>query len=98
MTPQRHSVDVITGTLQANLATPISFKATSRIESRAIPNDQGAEQLLGQGGMPLTTSGGDVLCVHDPCESNEKVVSACGSPKIRNCVAHAPKNGSMIFI
>ncbi len=60
MATQRPSVDVITGTIKANFPTRISFQVTSRIDSRTILGDQGAEQLLGQGDMLYMAGGGRI--------------------------------------
>ena len=72
MATQRPSVDIITGTIKANFPSRISFKVASKIDSRTILNEQGAEQLLGQGDM-LTTSGSGMLRVHGPFVSDEEV-------------------------
>ncbi len=64
MATQRPSVDVITGTIKANFPTRISFQVTSRIDSRTILGEQGAEQLLGQGDMLFMTGGGRIKRVH----------------------------------
>ena len=66
MATQRPSVDVITGTIKANFPTRISFQVTSRIDSRTILGDQGAEQLLGRGDMLFMEGGGRVVRVHGP--------------------------------
>ncbi|MEO3388870.1 DNA translocase FtsK [Mesorhizobium sp. CAU 1741] len=73
MATQRPSVDVITGTIKANFPTRISFQVTSKIDSRTILGEQGAEQLLGQGDMLHTTGGGRVSRVHGPFVSDEEV-------------------------
>lgn len=73
MATQRPSVDVITGTIKANFPTRISFKVTSKIDSRTILNEQGAEQLLGQGDMLLSTGAGQVIRVHGAFVSDEEV-------------------------
>lgn len=78
MATQRPSVDVITGTIKANFPTRISFQVTSKIDSRTILGDQGAETLLGQGDMLYMASGGRVMRVHGPFVSDteiEKVVT-----------------------
>src|SRR5690606_37612358 len=69
------SVDVITGTIKANFPTRISFKVTSKVDSRTILNEQGAEQLLGQGDMLLSPGSGQVVRVHGPFVSDEAVES-----------------------
>jgi S-DNA-T family DNA segregation ATPase FtsK/SpoIIIE len=70
---QRPSVDVITGTIKANFPTRISFRVTSKIDSRTILGEQGAEQLLGQGDMLLMEGGGRVRRVHGPFVSDLEV-------------------------
>ena len=66
MATQRPSVDVITGTIKANFPTRISFQVTSKIDSRTILGEQGAEQLLGKGDMLFMAGGGKVTRVHGP--------------------------------
>ncbi|MBL8566488.1 MAG: DNA translocase FtsK [Hyphomicrobiaceae bacterium] len=73
MATQRPSVDVITGTIKANFPTRISFKVTSKIDSRTILNEQGAEQLLGQGDMLYASGTGQLLRVHGPFVADEEV-------------------------
>ena len=73
MATQRPSVDVITGTIKANFPTRISFQVTSKIDSRTILGEQGAEQLLGQGDMLYMASGGRITRVHGPFVSDEEV-------------------------
>jgi S-DNA-T family DNA segregation ATPase FtsK/SpoIIIE len=75
MSTQRPSVDVITGTIKANFPTRISFKVASKIDSRTILNEQGAEQLLGQGDMLFSAGTGRTLRVHGPFVSDEEVES-----------------------
>ena len=78
MATQRPSVDVITGTIKANFPTRISFQVTSKIDSRTILGEQGAEQLLGMGDMLYMAGGGRIQRVHGPFVSDdevEKVVS-----------------------
>src|SRR5207248_10543434 len=70
---QRPSVDVITGTIKANFPTRISFQVTSKIDSRTILGEQGAEQLLGQGDMLHMMAGGRIRRVHGPFVSVEEV-------------------------
>ena len=70
---QRPSVDVITGTIKANFPTRISFQVTSKIDSRTILGEMGAEQLLGQGDMLYMAGGGRVSRVHGPFVSDEEV-------------------------
>src|SRR6201999_3450186 len=73
MATQRPSVDVITGTIKANFPTRISFQVTSKIDSRTILGEQGAEQLLGQGDMLHMMGGGRISRVHGPFVSDEEV-------------------------
>jgi S-DNA-T family DNA segregation ATPase FtsK/SpoIIIE len=73
MATQRPSVDVITGTIKANFPTRISFQVTSKIDSRTILGEQGAEQLLGQGDMLHMVGGGRIARVHGPFVSDEEV-------------------------
>ena len=70
---QRPSVDVITGTIKANFPTRISFQVTSKIDSRTILGEQGAEQLLGQGDMLYMSGAGRILRVHGPFVSDMEV-------------------------
>ena len=92
MATQRPSVDVITGTIKANFPTRISFQVTSKIDSRTILGEQGAEQLLGQGDMLYMAAGGRITRVHGPFVSDkevEKVVTALreqGAPDYVNDV------------
>ncbi len=73
MATQRPSVDVITGTIKANFPTRISFQVTSKIDSRTILGEQGAEHLLGQGDMLHMMGGGRISRVHGPFVSDEEV-------------------------
>lgn len=73
MATQRPSVDVITGTIKANFPTRISFQVSSKIDSRTILGEQGAEQLLGQGDMLYMASGGKTLRIHCPFVSDDEV-------------------------
>lgn len=78
MATQRPSVDVITGTIKANFPTRISFQVTSKIDSRTILSEQGAEQLLGQGDMLYMVGGGKIMRIHGPFVKDievERVVS-----------------------
>ncbi|TQV79786.1 FtsK/SpoIIIE family DNA translocase [Denitrobaculum tricleocarpae] len=79
MATQRPSVDVITGTIKANFPTRISFHVTSKIDSRTILGEQGAEQLLGQGDMLYMGQGGRIARVHGPLVTDQEVedVVAC---------------------
>ena len=73
MATQRPSVDVITGTIKANFPTRVSFQVTSKIDSRTILGEQGAEQLLGQGDMLYMAGGGRISRVHGPFVSDAEV-------------------------
>ena len=73
MATQRPSVDVITGTIKANFPTRISFQVTSKIDSRTILGEQGAEQLLGRGDMLYMAGGGKVIRVHGPFVEDSEV-------------------------
>ncbi|GGE08111.1 hypothetical protein GCM10011390_28970 [Aureimonas endophytica] len=73
MATQRPSVDVITGTIKANFPTRISFQVTSKIDSRTILQEQGAEQLLGQGDMLFMAGGGRIQRVHGPFVADDEV-------------------------
>jgi S-DNA-T family DNA segregation ATPase FtsK/SpoIIIE len=73
MATQRPSVDVITGTIKANFPTRISFQVTSKIDSRTIMGEQGAEQLLGQGDMLYMAGGGRITRLHGPFVSDTEV-------------------------
>ncbi|WP_316213420.1 MULTISPECIES: DNA translocase FtsK [unclassified Bradyrhizobium] len=89
---QRPSVDVITGTIKANFPTRISFQVTSKIDSRTILGEMGAEQLLGQGDMLYMAGGGRISRVHGPFCSDEEVekvvrhLKAQGSPEYLEAV------------
>jgi S-DNA-T family DNA segregation ATPase FtsK/SpoIIIE len=73
MATQRPSVDVITGTIKANFPTRISFQVTSKIDSRTILGEQGAEQLLGQGDMLYMAGGGRIRRVHGAFVADDEV-------------------------
>ncbi|MGY9055763.1 MAG: FtsK/SpoIIIE domain-containing protein, partial [Alphaproteobacteria bacterium] len=75
MATQRPSVDVITGTIKANFPTRISFQVTSKIDSRTILGESGAEQLLGQGDMLYMAGGGRIIRAHGPFVSDEEVAA-----------------------
>ena len=97
---QRPSVDVITGTIKANFPTRISFQVTSKIDSRTILGEQGAEQLLGQGDMLYMAGGGRISRVHGPFVSDEEVekvvrhLKAQGVPQYLEAVtAEEPEEG-----
>jgi len=78
MATQRPSVDVITGTIKANFPTRISFQVTSKIDSRTILGEQGAEQLLGMGDMLYMAGGGRIKRVHGPFVSDNEVEEIVG--------------------
>src|SRR5216683_3292187 len=103
---QRPSVDVITGTIKANFPTRISFQVTSKIDSRTILGEQGAEQLLGQGDMLYMAGGGRISRVHGPFVSDEEVekvvrhLKTQGSPEYLEAVtAEEPtdEDGNPVF-
>jgi S-DNA-T family DNA segregation ATPase FtsK/SpoIIIE len=73
MATQRPSVDVVTGTIKANFPTRISYKVASKFDSRTILNEQGAEQLLGDGDMLFSNGAGRTLRVHGPFVADEEV-------------------------
>ena len=91
MATQRPSVDVITGTIKANFPTRISFQVTSKIDSRTILGEQGAEQLLGQGDMLYMVGGGRIQRVHGPFVTDQEVeevvahLKAQGTPEYLDC-------------
>jgi len=92
MATQRPSVDVITGTIKANFPTRISFQVTSKIDSRTILGEGGAEQLLGQGDMLYMAGGGRITRVHGPFVSDREVeevvahLKAQGEPAYNDAV------------
>ena len=73
MATQRPSVDVITGTIKANFPTRISFQVTSKIDSRTILGEQGAEQLLGKGDMLYMSSANKIVRIHAPFVSDTEI-------------------------
>jgi DNA segregation ATPase FtsK/SpoIIIE, S-DNA-T family len=83
MATQRPSVDVITGTIKANFPTRISFQVTSKIDSRTILGEGGAEQLLGRGDMLYMAGGGRITRVHGPFVSDEEVERVVSFLKMR---------------
>jgi S-DNA-T family DNA segregation ATPase FtsK/SpoIIIE len=99
MATQRPSVDVITGVIKANLPTRISFNVTSRIDSRTILGEQGAEQLLGKGDMLYKPSTGALVRVHGPFVSDEEVEAVAehwrgqGKPEYVDAVTEEPEDG-----
>ncbi len=96
MATQRPSVDVITGTIKANFPTRISFQVTSKIDSRTILGEQGAEQLLGQGDMLYMAGGGRITRLHGPFVADgevEKITNhlrAQGVPEYVEAVTEEP--------
>jgi S-DNA-T family DNA segregation ATPase FtsK/SpoIIIE len=103
MATQRPSVDVITGVIKANLPTRISFQVTSKIDSRTILGEQGAEQLLGKGDMLYMPGGKQVIRVHGPFVSDEEVRSVAehwrkqGAPDYIQAVTEEPEDGGYLF-
>ena len=103
MATQRPSVDVITGVIKANLPTRISFKVTSRIDSRTILGEQGAEQLLGKGDMLYKPNTGAMVRVHGPFVSDEEVERVAdfwrgqGKPEYVDAVTEEPEDGYSVF-
>lgn len=99
MATQRPSVDVITGTIKANFPTRISFQVTSKIDSRTILGEQGAEQLLGMGDMLYMAGGAKITRVHGPFCSDEEVeeivnhLKAYGPPDYIGGVVDGPEDG-----
>ena len=99
MATQRPSVDVITGVIKANLPTRISFAVTSKIDSRTILGEQGAEQLLGKGDMLYMPGGKGLQRVHGPFVSDDEVRAvadhwrAQGSPEYIQSVTEEPEDG-----
>ncbi|WP_404335849.1 DNA translocase FtsK [Sphingomonas sp. MMS12-HWE2-04] len=99
MATQRPSVDVITGVIKANLPTRISFHVTSKIDSRTILGEQGAEQLLGKGDMLYMPGGKQIVRVHGPFVSDDEVQAvadfwrAQGTPDYISAVTEEPEDG-----
>ncbi len=98
MATQRPSVDVITGTIKANFPTRISFQVTSKIDSRTILGEQGAEQLLGMGDMLYMAGGSRIVRVHGPFVSDEEVeevvnhLKSFGPPDYKSGVVDGPES------
>lgn len=96
MATQRPSVDVITGTIKANFPTRISFQVTSKIDSRTILGEMGAEQLLGMGDMLYMAGGSKITRCHGPFVSDEEVeeivnhLKAFGPPDYKSGVVEGP--------
>ncbi len=103
MATQRPSVDVITGVIKANLPTRISFQVTSKIDSRTILGEQGAEQLLGKGDMLYMPGGKQIIRVHGPFVTDEEVRAVAehwrkqGSPDYVQAVTEEPEDGGYLF-
>ncbi|MBC7157237.1 MAG: DNA translocase FtsK, partial [Rhodobacteraceae bacterium] len=99
MATQRPSVDVITGTIKANFPTRISFQVTSKIDSRTILGEQGAEQLLGMGDMLYMAGGARITRIHGPFVSDEEVeeivthLKSFGPPSYVSGVLDGPEDG-----
>ncbi len=99
MATQRPSVDVITGTIKANFPTRISFQVTSKIDSRTILGEMGAEQLLGMGDMLYMAGGGKISRIHGPFCSDEEVeeivnhLKGFGPPDYMSGVVEGPEDG-----
>ncbi len=97
MATQRPSVDVITGVIKANFPTRISFQVTSKIDSRTILGEQGAEQLLGQGDMLYMAGGGRITRVHGPFITDKEVeqivsyLKTQGEPQYDTAVTFDPE-------
>ena len=100
---QRPSVDVITGTIKANFPTRISFQVTSKIDSRTILGEQGAEQLLGQGDMLYMAGGGRIRRVHGPFVADEEVEKVVkflknqGVPEYLEAITAEPEENGEMF-
>ena len=103
MATQRPSVDVITGVIKANLPTRISFAVTSKIDSRTILGEQGAEQLLGKGDMLYMPGGKQIARVHGPFVTDEEVRAVAdhwrtqGTPEYVMAVTEEPEDGGYLF-
>jgi S-DNA-T family DNA segregation ATPase FtsK/SpoIIIE len=103
MATQRPSVDVITGVIKANLPTRISFQVTSKIDSRTILGEQGAEQLLGKGDMLYMPGGKQIIRVHGPFVTDEEVRAVAehwrrqGVPEHVQAVTEEPEEGGYLF-
>ena len=103
MATQRPSVDVITGVIKANLPTRVSFQVTSKIDSRTILGEQGAEQLLGKGDMLYMPGGKQIIRVHGPFVSDEEVRAVAehwrkqGAPDYVQAVTEEPEDGGYLF-
>ena len=100
MATQRPSVDIVTGTIKANFPARISFKVASKIDSRTILNEQGAEQLLGQGDMLYSLGMGQIVRAHGPFVSDEEVEAIAealrrqGTPDYIDGITDAPPSAA----
>ena len=83
MATQRPSVDVITGTIKANFPTRISFQVSSKIDSRTILGEQGAEQLLGKGDMLFMSSANRIIRIHGPYISEQEIEKIASSLRVQ---------------
>ena len=103
MATQRPSVDVITGTIKANFPTRVSFQVSSKIDSRTILGEQGAEQLLGKGDMLFMSSANRIVRIHGPYVSEKEiekitsVLSAQGSPDFIEEITVAPEKNNEVL-
>ena len=104
MATQRPSVDVITGTIKANFPTRISFRVSSKIDSRTILGEQGAEQLLGNGDMLFMSSANRIVRIHGPYVSEKEiekitnVLRTQGEPDYIEEITANEKNGALDYI
>ena len=105
MATQRPSVDVITGTIKANFPTRVSFQVSSKIDSRTILGEQGAEQLLGKGDMLFMSSANRIIRIHGPYVSEQEIekiantLRAQGEPDyIEEITAQESKEASSISV
>src|SRR4030095_6767472 len=103
MATQKPSVDVITRGIQATWPPRISFQVTSKIDSRTILGEQGAEQLLGKGDMLYMPGGKQIIRVHGPLVADEEVRAVAehwrrqGTPEYIQAVTEEPEDGGYLF-
>tara|TARA_B110000240_G_C13402340_1_gene411545 strand:- start:404 stop:1087 length:684 start_codon:yes stop_codon:yes gene_type:complete len=103
MATQRPSVDVITGTIKANFPTRISFQVSSKIDSRTILGEQGAEQLLGKGDMLFMSSANRIVRIHGPFVSEQEIervvnsIRAQGEPEYMDEITAQEGNETSSF-
>ena len=103
MATQRPSVDVITGTIKANFPTRISFQVSSKIDSRTILGEQGAEQLLGKGDMLFMSSANKIIRIHGPYVSEQEIekitnsLRAQGEPEYMEEITSQETNESSLI-